>query len=255
LEIHWTEWNSISSKDASSIAWTNNPQVDSLFAASFIVRNSIELDKTVNTLDYWCASDIFDESGIINSPFSGSYGLLTLEGLPKASCNAFRLLNKMRGELFTAQPDSPLAPGRGLCVTKEADTWHIIAWNQNFVEQPTQTDWLGRLQLPAPLEKPHLAISATIGPGGGSPWESWQAMGCPQTLSPGQFEFLQAQSQPDCQMLKLTPDGKTLSVPFCLKPNEVKYLEIQASPASAVPKKPSQSELEQWQKVLGNQAR
>jgi xylan 1,4-beta-xylosidase len=255
LEVHWTEWNTLSSKDEKSVAWVNNVHVDNLYAASFIVRNCIELDGAANTLSYWVASDIFDESGMMNSPFSGSYGLVTIQGIPKASCNAFRLLNKMKGDVLLAQPDSTLSPGRGLCVTKEVDTWHIIAWNQNFVEQPTQTDWLGSLKIPVALDKPHLAVSATIGIGAGSPWESWQVMGCPQNLSPAQWELLKAHSQPACDMMKITPASKSISVPFRLKPNEVKYWEIQAMPQTYSQRNVSKEDLDKWEKDMGDKSK
>jgi len=78
--------------------------VDNLFAASFIVRNCIALDTACKTFAYWVVSDIFDEGGIPQSPFSCTYGLLSIHGIPKASFNAFRLLRKMTGNIMDVKP-------------------------------------------------------------------------------------------------------------------------------------------------------
>lgn len=118
LEIHWTEWNSLSAKDGKSVSWTANSSVDDLYAASFIVRNCIELDTVVQSMAYWVVSDIFDEVAISQSPFGNIYGLLTIQGIPKASFNAFMLLRKMKGDLLNIGFDK-IPPQRAGLVAEE----------------------------------------------------------------------------------------------------------------------------------------
>ena len=41
---------------------------------------------------YWC--DIFEEMGLIPTPFHSGYGLITVNGVPKPACRAFELLHR-----------------------------------------------------------------------------------------------------------------------------------------------------------------
>jgi hypothetical protein len=56
-----------------------------------------------DSLCYWTASDIFEEGPIPSSPFSSTYGLVTIHGIAKAHCNAFKALAKMRGARLQTQ--------------------------------------------------------------------------------------------------------------------------------------------------------
>jgi len=135
LEIHWTEWNTQSAASAAQITWGDNIYVDNLYAASFIVRNCINVDNSCKTLSYWVLSDIFDEGGIPHTPYSTRYGLLNIYGIPKASFNAFRLLRKMEGNIMKVQIDKRLPKGKGCLATRDRGLTKVILWNQNFVEE------------------------------------------------------------------------------------------------------------------------
>lgn len=99
LEIHWTEWNTQCTNTTEGITWSENIYIDNQFAASFIVKNCLELDNQCDTMCYWIASDIFGEGGIPGSVFSNTYGLMTIHGIPKAAYNAFMFLKDMKGSL------------------------------------------------------------------------------------------------------------------------------------------------------------
>ena len=251
LELHFTEWNSLAAKDAASITWGDNITVDDLYAASFIVRNALELDKVCNTLAYWVVSDIFDEGAIPHSPFSCTYGLMTIQGIPKASFNAFRLLRKMEGIRLDVANTRQLHDGKGKTApsitvpaagkgtgayaVNDLGTIKIILWNQNFVEIPNNQSWSGSIVIPFlnPNVK-HVAVSAAITAGKGSPWESWQVMGAPQNLSNTQLELLKAHSNPYFGLEKLAVTNGALTLDFRLTPGEVKYIEISPKGQAAV---------------------
>ena len=57
----------------------------------------MELDDAAETFTCWVASDLYKEGPISNSPFSSTYGLLTIDGIPKAAATAFRFLERLRG--------------------------------------------------------------------------------------------------------------------------------------------------------------
>ncbi len=85
LEIHWTEWNSLSTDATARVTWTENSTVDSLFGAAFVCAACTALDDACDTLCWWVASDVFEETGMPHAEFTCTYGLITINGLPKAT--------------------------------------------------------------------------------------------------------------------------------------------------------------------------
>lgn len=253
LELHYTEWNTQAAKNTASITWGNNIYVDNLFGASFVVRNCLELDKSVKSLAYWVVSDIFDEGAIPHSPFSCTYGMLTIHGIPKATYNGFALLRKMEGNNLEVKKSTPVASkskkgskttvetpkvsenGTGAYAVNDLGIIRIILWNQNFVEIENHPTWKGTVNVPfLDASKEYVTTSSTIGAGYGSPWETWQQLGAPQNPTNFQLELLKAHSTPYFAIEKLTQTNGKLSLDFTLAPGEVKYIEISPKGSVAV---------------------
>jgi len=97
LEIHWTGWNSLIPLPDGRLSWDENPSVDNLSGAATACDLAMAVDGDCDTFCWWETSDIFEESGMPQSEFSNTYGLLTPNGLPKATFNAFSFLNRLRG--------------------------------------------------------------------------------------------------------------------------------------------------------------
>ncbi|EQD32410.1 glycoside hydrolase family 39, partial [mine drainage metagenome] len=47
----------------------------------------------VHLMSYWTFSDVFEEQGVISTPFHGGFGLIAVGDIPKASFNDFTLLH------------------------------------------------------------------------------------------------------------------------------------------------------------------
>jgi xylan 1,4-beta-xylosidase len=255
LEIHWTEWNTQSASSAANITWGENIYVDNLFAASFIVRNMIELDTVAHSMAYWVVSDIFDEGGIPQSPFSNTYGLLNIHGIPKASFQAFRLLRKMTGEVLAIKTAQPLPPGKGLLATREGQTIRVLLWNQNFVEEKVHTPWTSSLQVPVGKDSSFTVVKATIGIGAGSAWESWQVMGRPLNPTPTQLDLLRQHAEPSYTMAVLKPAKEMAQVSFQLKPGEVQYLEITPAAPSATTRFVNAEDFKIWDEGMSERTK
>ena len=76
LPVLVTEWGpSYSPRD---------PVHDSYFCAAWILHRLRRLPAGVQAMSYWTFSDQFEEAGIPDKPFHGGFGLLTMQGLPKA---------------------------------------------------------------------------------------------------------------------------------------------------------------------------
>ncbi len=249
LELHFTEFNSLVAKDSASVSWSANDNVENLYAASFIVRNMLELDKEVNTMCYWVATDIDDYSGIPHAPFSSNYGLVNNVGIPKSTFNAFSLLRKMEGNVLTVtksemadtkakakvQPASVPTKGKGAFAVNDLGIIRVMLWNQNFLEIANHKTWSGTVSLPnLDAKKLYVVVTSSIRAGEGSPFESWKEMGSPQNLTKGQINLLKAHSVPAFTFGKLYDKNGKLSLDFSLTPGEVKYFEIAPKDQDAV---------------------
>ena len=254
IEIHWTEWNTQTAQTADKITWGDNIYVDNLYAASFIARNCVELDTACKTFAYWVVSDIFDEGGIPQSPFSCTYGLLSIHGIPKASFNAFSFLRKMTGNIMEVKTQKALPNGKGILVTKENETIKLLMWNQNFAEEKITTDWTGDIQLPIQKDTFLNVVKANIGIGSGSPWESWQLMGRPLNPSPAQLQLLKQHAQPAYSFSILKIKNGAVDLPFKLLPGEVQYFEITLPRPSVNTKFANPEEFKLWDKLMGEKS-
>lgn len=255
LEIHWTEWNTQTAATAKQITWGDNIYVDNLYAASFIARNCIELDTLSKSMAYWVVSDIFDEGGIPHSPFSSTYGLMSIHGIPKASFNAFRILRKMTGDIMKVSSKDALPLGAGSFVVKEGNITKVLLWNQNFPEIKDHKNWSGSVQVPSGIDSAVSVIQTTIGIGHGSPWETWQVMGRPQNLSPTQFDMLKAHSEPAYAQSVIATKSKTATLNFTLKPGEVQYFEITPPVESSIKRNVDPEELKRWEMLQGEKSK
>lgn len=89
LPVYYTEWNSLAGLPS-----------DGPFGSSFILKTILDSVDLVEGYSYWTFSDLFEEGGMPHKEFHGGFGLLTLQGIPKASYRAFELLNKLGEELY-----------------------------------------------------------------------------------------------------------------------------------------------------------
>ncbi|NJK91425.1 MAG: hypothetical protein HC904_06110 [Blastochloris sp.] len=249
LEIHWTEWNTLSTGSSARISWTDNSAVDSLLAAALICDICTDLDDAADTLCWWVASDVFEESGLPQSEFSCTYGLTTLHGLPKASYHAFEFLNRLRGPRLSLESDLPMPLGCGAVATQEGDSLQILLWHRQVLELQNPSDWNLNLHLP-PLPSPSIMLESRIQAGAGSAWETWRELGSPQTLSPLEMRLIRSHAQP---AMRLTSPGTTNT--FSLKPGEVLHLEIRPQGSPALPKSNLRHALADWEQRMSGKSK
>ncbi len=221
LPIHWTEWNTQLATSSADVTWGENRYVDSLQGGSFVARHMIELDDAADSLTYWTASDVFEESPIPNAPFSQTYGLLTIHGIPKATANAFRFLERLRGPRVACEPAGSLPDFCGLVATREGDCLHVLLWNDAPPEIASAPHWHDHIRIPG--DGQWIATASHLRAGAGSPFETWEAMGSPLNLTPTQLSLLRQAGEP---AMHATPFSATDSFQFSLASNEVLHLEF-----------------------------
>jgi xylan 1,4-beta-xylosidase len=102
-------------------SYSNEPNVtDSPFIGPWLANTIRLCDGLTESMDYWAFSDVFEEQGVVRTPFYGGFGLIAAEGIPKAALNDFRALHQLGDQRIAVDSDSALA-------TKTADGKLVLA--------------------------------------------------------------------------------------------------------------------------------
>lgn len=163
LPIIWSEYNA---------SYMNEVAVtDSAFMGPWLANNIRQCDGLTAAMSYWSFSDVFEEQGVVKTPFYGGYGLLAERHIPKAAFNAFRLLHMLGNERIPA-------PSNNALVTRDADGRFVIAvWNYAAPEEAGAPRTV-RLAITG-LEGPSHARVQVVDSQHGSALAAWEAMGRP----------------------------------------------------------------------------
>jgi len=96
---------------------------DTDFMAAWLASTISQCDGLAEMMAQWTFSDVFEEGGVIKSPFHGGFGIVAEYGLPKPAFNAYALLHDLGDKRLALESDSVLA-------TRRADGALVIAlWN------------------------------------------------------------------------------------------------------------------------------
>jgi xylan 1,4-beta-xylosidase len=91
-------------------SYANEPNVTDTDYMGPWLANTIRLcDGLVSNMAYWSFSDVFEEQGVVRSPFYGGFGLIAADDIPKPSLNIFRALHKLGTQRIAVDSDSALA--------------------------------------------------------------------------------------------------------------------------------------------------
>jgi xylan 1,4-beta-xylosidase len=66
----------------------------------------------VQDMSYWSFSDVFEEQGVVRTPFYGGFGLIAEDSIPKPSLNAFAMLHRLGDRRIRLDSDSAIATRR-----------------------------------------------------------------------------------------------------------------------------------------------
>jgi xylan 1,4-beta-xylosidase len=91
-------------------SYANEPNVtDSDYIGPWLANTIRQCDGLISSMAYWAFSDVFEEQGVVRSPFYGGFGLLAADSIPKPSLNVFRALHKLGTQHLALASDSALA--------------------------------------------------------------------------------------------------------------------------------------------------
>jgi xylan 1,4-beta-xylosidase len=105
-------------------SYANEPNVtDSTFMGPWLANNIRLCDGLTQSMDYWAFSDVFEEQGVVRTPFYGGFGLVAASHIPKPTLNVFRILHKLGERRFSLTSDSALA------TATQAGGMAVALWN------------------------------------------------------------------------------------------------------------------------------
>jgi xylan 1,4-beta-xylosidase len=121
LPLIWSEFNA---------SYMNEPAVtDSSYMGPWMADTIRQCDGLVDLMSYWTFSDVFEEQGVVKTPFYGGFGLIAAGGIPKPAFNTFKLLHELGDRRIEVNSDTALA-------TRAADGSIVVAvWNYAPPEQ------------------------------------------------------------------------------------------------------------------------
>ncbi len=91
-------------------SYANEPNItDSTYIGPWLANTIRQCDGLTDSMDYWAFSDVFEEQGVVRSPFYGGFGLIAADNIPKPALNVFRLLHKLGTKRLPLASDSALA--------------------------------------------------------------------------------------------------------------------------------------------------
>jgi xylan 1,4-beta-xylosidase len=203
----WSEFNA---------SYMNEPSVtDTAFMGPWMADTIRQCDGLTEMMSYWTFSDVFEEQGVVKTPFYGGFGLLAERSIPKPAFNDFALLHKLADTRLDVNSDSAL-------VTRRKDgSLAVAVWNLFLPEEAGSAKTV-TLHFKG-LKTSQSARITIVDKGHGSPLLAWDKMGRPALPTISQIEALQkAAGLPATQSRALESGSLTLT----LQPHALALIEI-----------------------------
>jgi len=197
LPLIWSEFN------ASYMNETN--VTDAIYMGPWLADTIRQCDGLVDSMSYWTFSDVFEEQGVVKTPFYGGYGLIAEDGIPKPAFNAFKLLHKLGGERL------PLDSNSGLLTRRKDGTLVLALWNYAAPGQSVPSKTI-RLRLKG--ANPKHALISRVDSVHGDANPAYQKFGSPRFPSPAQInELRRAADLPEPEAGHLENGELTVTLP------------------------------------------
>ncbi len=95
-------------------SYANEPNItDSVYMGPWMANNIRLCDGLTAGMSYWAFSDVFEEQGVVRSPFYGGFGLVAADHIDKPALNVFRALHQLGDQRIALRSDAALATRDG----------------------------------------------------------------------------------------------------------------------------------------------
>jgi xylan 1,4-beta-xylosidase len=196
VALIWSEFNA---------SWGNHPEVtDASYMAAWLAHTIRLCDGMTEMMSYWTFDDVFEEQGVVKTPFYGGFGLIAAGDIPKPAFAAFKVLHKLGSERISADSETTL-------VTRTAAGQLVLAvWN---ISPPDNPGSPRTITLDFKNTKPTTAVISRVDHDHGDPSAAYQKMGKPRYPTPQQIQTLrQAAALPAAEIHKLANGKLTLTM-------------------------------------------
>jgi xylan 1,4-beta-xylosidase len=207
LPLIWSEFNA---------SYKNEPDVtDTEFMGPWLADTIRQCDGLTKMMSYWTFSDVFEEGGVVKTPFYGGFGLIAEDGLPKPSFNAFKVLHELGDQRIAVESNDAL-------VTRRSDGAYAIAvWNLSLPEENGEPKEI-TLDLKG-MRGEHSATIELLDSGHGSLRKAYAAMGSPANPTQAQIRELRNAAKLPPPVAMPIRDGK---IECKLEPKALALIEI-----------------------------
>ena len=163
-------------------AYLNRVEIeDSPFMGPWLANTIRACDGLTSMMSYWTFSDVFEEQGVVRTPFYGGFGLIAERGIPKPAFRAFELLHQLGNQRLDSGADDAL-------LTRRPDgTLAVAIWNYAEPDQPGNAKTI-QIQVKGGRHRRYRVQLA--GPGHGSALDEWVRLGKPAFPSREQIDRL-----------------------------------------------------------------
>lgn len=179
---------------------------DSIYMGPWLANTISNCDGKVTLMSYWSFSDVFEEQGVIKTPFYGGFGLVAEDDIPKPAYDAFTLLHQLGDQRLPAPADQAI-------VTRRADgtlviaAWNLVAADAAGSEKTVTFDFQG-------VPNNTWAEVRRVDAAHGDVLDAWTKMGSPKYPTCRQIELLrQAANVGPAEDLELKDGHLTLTLP------------------------------------------
>jgi xylan 1,4-beta-xylosidase len=197
LPLIWSEFNA---------SYKNEPEVtDTIYMGPWLADTIRQCDGLVDSMSYWTFSDVFEEQGVVKTPFYGGYGLIAEDDIPKPAFNAFKLLHQLGDERLDLDSNSAL-------LTRRKDGTLVLAvWNYAPPDE-TGSPRTFRLRLKGTRAKQ--ALISLLDHDHGDFHSTWEKMGSPRYPNTKQIgELVHAAVLPSAEDRRFKDGELNLTLP------------------------------------------
>jgi len=177
----------------------NTGNRDSIYMGPWLANVVRECDGLSNVMAFWPFSDVFEEHGVADAPFTDhsareGRGLIAPDGIPKPSYEAFALLHKLGEQRIRESADDAIVTRRN-DGTMVVALWNLVDPEKAGVEKKIDLEFK---HLPARAE----AVIYRLDKKHGDTLGAYEAMGSPHYPTKAQVEEL-------WKVAKIAPEDKT----------------------------------------------
>ncbi|QSF46208.1 GH39 family glycosyl hydrolase [Paenibacillus tianjinensis] len=231
LPLHVSEWNfSISSRDSLN---------DSIFKASYILKNMTDVLGEQVLMGYWLYSDIFSEFRDSRRLLHGGAGLISKNGIKKPAYYAFAFLNRMGKHL--------IGRGRDYMLTKRSgDRYQLLCFHYRHsdlsgygesepVPVPDELQESGtgsrplerKFRLEGLKDGSYRLKRSSVSSERGSILKEWKKFGAVHDIRPDEIMFLKQICVPDISVEHVEVKGGRIEISSSLRAHEMCLIELE----------------------------